>query len=146
MTNKECTLIEPLLGAYLDGEITEEAAAALSEHLEQCENCRAMLSQVAEADRAIRAVEVEWPSEFEWARVERSLMARARVRRFRQAARTAAVAAAAVVVLAALFYLASFLDQRGSVSNPLRPEVTAQGQNTENPAEETPLDISVERG
>jgi len=146
MTNKECTLIQPLLGAYLDGEIEEDAAATLSEHLERCESCRALLSRVAEADRAIRAVDVEWPSEFEWARLERSLMARARVRRFRRAARTAAVAAAAAVVLAALFWLASVLDQRGGGVSPLRPEVTAQGQNPQAPPEEAPLDISVERG
>lgn len=63
---KSCNEFAPLLSAYFDGELTEEACAELRAHLEECEACRARLGEYAamRAGMSDALEEEEVPADF----------------------------------------------------------------------------------
>jgi predicted anti-sigma-YlaC factor YlaD len=142
MRDKTCALIEPLLGAYIDGEVASETAETLANHVAACASCRRLLGQLAETERVLRSVEPEYPTEYQWDLVERRVLGAARARSVWQGARTAALAAAAAILVAAVVWLASLLDSGGEPALPPAGGATAQGGESD----ETPLEISIERG
>jgi anti-sigma factor RsiW len=54
---------EPLLNAYLDGELTEAQAAELKRHLADCPGCRRTLETLRHADALVRDLPPLAPSE-----------------------------------------------------------------------------------
>jgi predicted anti-sigma-YlaC factor YlaD len=142
MSDHECTIIQPLLGAYLDGEIPHETAESLAGHLETCPACRRVLEQVAETDRLLQGMHADHPTELQWARVEQRLMAHVRTRTWLETARTAAYAAAAVLLVAVALWLVSLVGKGHETAVPAGSTITAQGEQPE----ETPIEISIERG
>jgi anti-sigma factor (TIGR02949 family) len=51
----ECTEAQPLLAAYLDGELERAPARDLEAHLDACAGCRAELAQLDDVRRALRS-------------------------------------------------------------------------------------------
>jgi len=144
MSSNDCSLTQPLLGAYLDGELPNETAERLAEHLGECAPCRDILSRLAETDRLLRANRPEFPTELAWSAMEARVLARAGNRSVRRAVRVAAVAAAAALILGVAMWLVGVLGpERGRV---FRVDgETAQSEELEE-SDEAPLDISIERG
>jgi predicted anti-sigma-YlaC factor YlaD len=145
MSTTDCSLIQPLLGAYLDGELAGETAESLAVHLETCEPCQGLLAQLAETDRLWREMRPAFPTEEEWETVEQRVMSRAKSRALRQVARTAAVAAAAAVLLAAIVWLVTLLEKSHTRPIPPGGGVTYQNEGAED-GDEAPVSITIERG
>ncbi|HAK94279.1 MAG TPA: hypothetical protein DCM87_04580 [Planctomycetes bacterium] len=144
MNTNDCSIIEPLLGAYLDGELPRPAAERLDVHLAACEGCRAVLGELAETDRLLGADPIPMPTDREWAAVEWRLLARTRSVFAGRLVRTCALAAAAAVLLGALAWLAvQVFPSGGSTESP--GGYTAQSGTTSG-GDEEPLGISVEHG
>lgn len=142
MDTNDCSLIEPLLAAYLDGELAPAAAERLDVHLAACEGCRTVLGELAEVDRLLGDDAIPVPTGQEWAAVEWRLLARTRRVFAGRLVRTCALAAAAVALLGALAWLAvRVFPPAGTVDGP--GAYTAQGGKTPAGDEET-LGISVE--
>jgi predicted anti-sigma-YlaC factor YlaD len=144
MSSSACNLIEPLLGAYLDGEVPAETADSMAEHLAACEQCRGVLERIARTDVMVRAMRPAFPSEAEWAATERRIMARSRARSAWQATRTAALAAAAALAIGAIVWIAQMIDRSAAPAVPAGGAPTAQSQDAD--LEEGPIEISIERG
>ena len=51
----QCDSAFEMLDAYLDGELTIEASAAVREHLKECTRCSAQLAETARLQRALRS-------------------------------------------------------------------------------------------
>lgn len=145
MNPSNCSLIEPLLGAYLDGELSSETAESLALHLHKCLSCRGLLERLAETDRLLRGVRPDFPTEHEWAQVEQRLLSRARTRALRYVLRAAACAAAAVLLLGALVWAVTLIDKGRDRAEPAGGGVTYQNGAADD-AEESPLKIAIERG
>ncbi len=144
MNTNDCSIIEPLLGAYLDGELPRQAAERLDMHLATCQDCRAVLGDLAETDRVLRADPIPMPTATEWAAAEWRLHARARSVFASRFVKTCALAAAAVVLLGALVWLAVLIYPSGRT--PESPGgYTAQSEKTAG-GDEDPLGISVGHG
>jgi predicted anti-sigma-YlaC factor YlaD len=144
MNTNDCSIIQPLLGAYLDGELEYEAAARLDAHLEGCERCRDTLASVAETDRLLRADPIPLPTATEWAGVEWRLLARARSSRAARVARACALAAAAVVLFGTVVWLVAQFSPSGRTEEG-PGGYTAQSEK-DAPKDEGPLGISVGHG
>lgn len=141
MSSKDCSLIEPLLGAYLDGEVSSETGESLAAHLEACENCRRMLTQLAETDRLLRGFTPEYPTEQQWAALEQRVLAGAGRRAVWKVAKTAVFAAAAALLLGAVVWFASNLEN----PVPEGPEAVEAKKEVEEEREDPPIPISIER-
>ena len=143
MNTNDCSIIQPLLGAYLDGELESEAAARLDLHLEACECCRDVLSDIAQADRLLRTDPIPMPAATEWAAVEWRLLARARSTFAARFVRAGALAAAAVVLLGALvWFVAQIYPSDSTAEGP--KGYTAQSDKDAG-KDESPLGITVGR-
>jgi predicted anti-sigma-YlaC factor YlaD len=144
MSTNDCSIMQPLLGAYLDGELESEAAARLDAHLEACEGCRGTLGDIAETDRILRADPIPMPTATEWAGVEWRLLSRARSTFAARLVKTCALAGAAVVLLGTLVWLVAQVYPSAPTSG--GPEgYTAQGEKNAG-KDESPLGISVGHG
>ncbi len=142
MQARECSLVEPLLGAYLDGELSAETVHRVTEHLESCKQCQAVLRKLHHVDSVFRRAAPPEVAPEIWDAMETRLVAYARRKRYHRVARRAAVAAACVLVLAAAAYLAGLFSRGPEVSSlPGAGPVAAQGESSPEP----PLQISVER-
>ncbi|MBQ2896303.1 MAG: zf-HC2 domain-containing protein [Oscillospiraceae bacterium] len=122
-----CEYYLELISAQLDGELTEEERAALTEHLSSCENCR----RIASAFSAIRdgiTEEAEVPAGF-----AASVMARlpAKKKKVITLRRWGSLAAAAVLVVALGSYGARLLAPKGGAA-------PASGADMAAPAAEAP--------
>lgn len=53
---------EPLLGSYLDGELTEDQTAALRMHIADCSGCRRTLEGLRQTDALVRDLPLLEPS------------------------------------------------------------------------------------
>lgn len=141
---EDCTLVRPLLGAYVDGELGAETAQRLCDHVAACIGCRGALERLAEVERLLDRMEPEPPSAEVWEAMERRLMARARGRAAGRTLRAAALAAAAAAVLAAVaFFVVELYPRQAPVIPP--GGYTAQSED-DAPLHEQPLGISVRRG
>ncbi len=144
MSTNDCSIIQPLLGAYLDGELELEAAARLDAHLESCESCRETLGGIAETDRILRTDPIPMPTATEWAAVEWRLLARARNKLAARLVRVTALAAAAALLVGAAVWLVVQVYPAAPTNG--GPEgYTAQGDKNAD-KEESPLGISVGHG
>ena len=145
MSGKDCSLIQPLLGAYLDGELSSETAQSLAGHLDSCEACRGLLSELAETDRLLRGITPPFPTESQWAEVEQRLFARAQRRTVWRVAKATAFAAAAALLVGALVWVASLLDSARRSPIPDNREAVEAPVEVEGETEEPPIPISIER-
>ena len=50
----QCDSASEMLDAYLDGELSPEASAALRDHLQECTHCSAQIAETARLQRALR--------------------------------------------------------------------------------------------
>jgi anti-sigma factor RsiW len=50
----QCDSASEMLDAYLDGELSPEASAAMREHLQECPRCSAQIAETARLQRALR--------------------------------------------------------------------------------------------
>ncbi len=165
--NPECEKMEPLLGAYADGELDVEARRQVEAHLAACPHCRAALESVRHLDRLCADLPVEEPTEGRWKQMMWNVLPRTETsatpeahltagpRRIpmsitgRRSSRWAGVSAA-VLALAGMVLVAVFLvlgnRQSGQVVQPLAADNTCQLINLDTTAEgyqaslELPLD------
>ncbi len=100
----KCSRIERKLSAYLDGEMPEQKRAVISEHLKQCEGCRAKLSGFRAIADALDTIEdMEAPPYFT-TRLRQRLTEQKRTLPLLQRIRSLAVTAATTVaVVGSLF-------------------------------------------
>ena len=59
----ECNDILPELSAYIDGELPEEDARRIEAHLEKCEKCRELMSELLSLSEDIAAASVPYPAD-----------------------------------------------------------------------------------
>lgn len=101
-----CEQAAELMSAMLDGELTPQEQQALSAHLAQCEQCRALLEALRAADAAFKNEQSEPPAclrEHVMAQIHRqSAQSKRRSVRNRVLGALAVAAAAAFILLSAL--------------------------------------------
>jgi len=100
----ECSRIKKKLSAYLDGEMPEQERKIISEHLQQCDECRAELSALSAVGDALNTIEgMEVPPYF-MTRLRQNIGEQAELVPFLQRIKGLVVTAAtAVAVVASLF-------------------------------------------
>lgn len=62
----ECERIEPLLGAYMDGELKEAQLEEVKAHLADCPDCREVTDQFRQVDGLYGELSCEVPTEGRW--------------------------------------------------------------------------------
>ena len=123
----KCTEIEELLGGYVDGELEPEITLTISEHLRDCESCRAQAEQLRVLTAASQRLPAPEVSEGEWNRMWSTVCLTAERRR--HAIRTRWFASAAAVLLV-LIGLGGFIATR---SGPQGPDCTVEYIESKSP-------------
>ncbi len=145
MTRNECDLIQPLLGAYLDGELEGTVAERLAGHLKECTACRETVQRLSETDALFEQEPIHMPSEAQWKEMEERILFRSRVFSVRRTLKAVSVAAAGLLLLVALWWFIDHLAGGGAPASRADDVYTTQGDaKPEEDAEE--LKISVDRG
>ena len=100
----KCSKIKKRLSAYLDGEMPGQERRIISEHLKQCEECRAELAALSSVVDALETIEgFEVPPYF-MTRLRQAVREQEKPMPFLQRMRSLAISAAtAVGVIASLF-------------------------------------------
>ena len=138
----ECENYELMIGAAVDGELSETEAAALRAHLETCENCRAYYTALREISGAIRS-ELSAPPAGLTERIMASVRAEAgetkekktaQIIPFRRYVRPLSLAAAAALVLWAGVRVSHM--RMGSASSSAAPAAGAMVTMSQAAAEE----------
>lgn len=63
LRNDGCDAILPELSAYIDGELEVEAAKHIESHLEKCEKCRKLLSELSSLSEDIGIASIPYPDD-----------------------------------------------------------------------------------
>lgn len=63
LRREECSDILPELSAYIDGELSEEDARRIESHLEKCEKCRELVTELSSLSEDIAASFVPYPAD-----------------------------------------------------------------------------------
>jgi len=71
-------LSEDLISQWIDRELDSRQSELVEEHLKDCESCRALESEMSEADRLFRAMEPVEPPPYLWTRIAAHLEAATR--------------------------------------------------------------------
>ena len=91
------------LSDYIDGHLGPEEREALESHLEQCTDCRSVLSELRGVRREAKTLTRHAPPEQAWAAIAESIGSRERARARRSHFHSGLAAAAAVVLGVSLF-------------------------------------------
>ncbi len=72
----KCEEIEPLLSAYLDGELIQQERQKVEIHLEECPKCRKMLHDLESVRQRARDLQIPQPDGKEWKNMESYVLER----------------------------------------------------------------------
>jgi anti-sigma factor RsiW len=96
-----CTRWEPLISAFVDGELDAEASWQLKAHVAECEHCAAELETLRRLKWSLAAIETVEPDDISFERVKSRVMAEVAppIRRKEQWGIAGGVAAASVLAI-----------------------------------------------